>query len=143
MQIVSEKRAGGITLNNVSLIGRLTADPELRNTQSGFATTRFSVAVDRTYVKQSEERQADFINIVAWRQTAEFICKYFAKGQRIALTGRIQTGSYTDKDGNKRYTFDVIAENVEFCEQKKSEKKPDIDPADDITEMPTDEDLPF
>lgn len=130
-------------MNNVSLIGRLTADPELRNTQSGFATTRFSVAVDRTYVKQSEERQADFINIVAWRQTAEFICKYFAKGQRIALTGRIQTGSYTDKDGNKRYTFDVIAENVEFCEQKKSEKKPDIDPADDITEMPTDEDLPF
>lgn len=130
-------------MNNVSLIGRLTADPELRNTQSGIATTRFSVAVDKSYVKQSEERQADFINIVAWRQTAEFICKYFAKGQRIALTGRIQTGSYTDKDGNKRYTFDVIAENVEFCEQKKSEKKPDIDPADDITEMPTDEDLPF
>lgn len=111
-------------MNQVNLIGRLTADPELRHTQSGTACTRFNMAVDRR-VKQGEEKQADFITIVAWRQTAEFVCKYFSKGQRIALTGRIQTGSYSDRDGNKRYTFDVVAENVEFCEskEKSSESK--------------------
>ncbi len=105
-------------MNNVSLIGRLTADPELRHTQSGLANTRFTIAVDRRFTRQGEERQADFINIVAFQQTAEFVCKYFGKGKRIALTGRIQTGSYTDRDGNKRYTTDVIAENVEFCDSK-------------------------
>lgn len=76
------------------------------------------MAVDRP-VKSGEEKQADFINIVAWDKTAEFICKYFSKGQRIALTGSIRTGSYTDKDGNKRSTFEVWANNVEFCESKK------------------------
>ena len=90
-------------MNNVSLIGRLTADPELRHTQSGVATTRFSIAVDRR-VKTGEERQADFINIVAWNQRAEMICKYFSKGQRIGITGSIRTGSYTAQDGTKRYT---------------------------------------
>ena len=105
-------------MNNVSLIGRLTADPELKHTQSGIATTRFAIAVDRTFVKQGEERQADFINIVAWRQTAEFVCKYFTKGRRIAIIGEIRTGSYIDKDGNKRYTFEVFANNVEFCDSK-------------------------
>lgn len=105
-------------MNNVSLIGRLTADPELRHTQSGTACTRFNIAVDRTYVKQGEERQADFINITAWRQTAEFICRYFSKGSRVGITGSIRTGSYTDRDGNKRNTFEVWAENVEFCESK-------------------------
>lgn len=111
-------------MNQVNLIGRLTSDPELRHTQSDVAITRFSIAVDRR-VKAGEEKQTDFINIIAWKQTAEFICKYFSKGQRIALTGRIQTGSYTDRDGNKRYTFDVVAENVEFCEskEKSSESK--------------------
>ena len=144
-------------MNNVSLIGRLTADPELKTTQSGISTVRFSIAVDRTYTKQGEEKQADFINIVAWRQTAEFICKYFSKGRRIAITGRIQTGSYTDRDGNKRYTFDVIAENVEFCDKKQdssgggAETTPSTqakraaipDNIDDIVDMPGDEDLPF
>lgn len=104
-------------MNQVNLIGRLTADPELRHTQGGTACTRFNIAVDRR-VKQGEEKQTDFINIVAWKQTAEFICKYFSKGQRIALTGSIRTGSYTDRDGNKRNTFEVWAENVEFCESK-------------------------
>lgn len=104
-------------MNNVSLIGRLTADPELKHTQSGKGFTRFTVAVDRP-TKQGEEKQADFINIVAWNQTAEFVCKYFSKGQRIALTGTIRTGDYTDKDGKKHYTFDVWANNVEFCESK-------------------------
>ena len=129
-------------MNNVSLIGRLTADPELRRTQSDLAMTRFSIAVDRSYTKQGEERQTDFINVVAWRQTAEFICKYFAKGQRIALTGRIQTGSYTDKDGNKRNSFDVVADNVEFCEPKKS-SEPDVDVDEGFKELPSEDDLPF
>ena len=130
-------------MNNVSLIGRLTADPELRNTQSGISFVRFCIAVDRSYSKQGEEKQTDFINVVAWRQSAEFICKYFSKGKRIALTGRIQTGSYTDKDGNKRSTFDIIAENVEFCEAKKSSSKPDIYSDGEYEDVPSDEDLPF
>lgn len=104
-------------MNNVNIIGRMTADPELRHTQSGTACTRFTIAVDRR-VKQGEEKQTDFITIVAWQQRAEFICKYFSKGQRIALTGSIRAGSYTDSNGNKRYTFEVWAENVEFCESK-------------------------
>ena len=101
----------------MNLIGRLTSDPELKHAQSGTACTRFNIAVDRR-VKQGEEKQADFITIVAWQQRAEFICKYFSKGQKIALTGSIRAGSYTDSDGNKRYTFEVWAENVEFCESK-------------------------
>lgn len=105
-------------MNNVTLIGRLTADPELKHTQSGLAYTRFSIAVDRAFVKQGEERQADFINIVAWRQTAEFICKYFSKGNRIGITGEIRTGSFTGQDGTKRYTFEVMANNTYFCESK-------------------------
>lgn len=137
-------------MNNVQLIGRLTADPELRHTQSGTACTRFNMAVDRR-VKQGEERQADFINITAWRQTAEFICRYFSKGSRVGITGSIRTGSYTDRDGNKRNTFEVWAENVEFCEskaekqtaqpqpeqQKTSENKPDME------YIPNEADLPF
>lgn len=106
-------------MNNVNLIGRLTADPEIKRTQSGTAMVRFSIAVDRAYTKQGEERQADFINCVAWDKKAEFICKYFSKGQKIALTGSIRTGSYTDKDGNKRNTFDVWLDNAEFCESRK------------------------
>ena len=107
-------------MNNVSLIGRLTANPELKHTQNGLAYTRFSIAVDRAFVKQGEERQADFINIVAWRQTAEFICRYFMKGQRIGITGEIRTGSYTAQDGSKRYTFEVMVNNAYFCESKGS-----------------------
>lgn len=144
-------------MNNVSLIGRLTADPELKTTQSGINTVRFSVAVDRQYTKQGEEKQADFISVVAWRQTAEFICKYFAKGRRIAITGRIQTGSYTDRDGKKRYTFDVVAENVEFCDSKQEASSGEArstysapsanaaisDNIDAIVDEQNNEDLPF
>ena len=90
----------------------------MKHTQNEKAFTRFTVAVDRP-TKQGEEKQADFINVVAWNKTAEFVCKYFSKGQRIALTGTIRTGSYTDKGGDKRYTFEVWANNVEFCESKK------------------------
>lgn len=136
-------------MNNVSLIGRLTADPELRTTQSGLSVTRFNIAVDRQFTKEDGEKQTDFISIQAWRKTAEFICKYFSKGQKIALTGAIQTGSYTDKDGNKRYTFDVIANNVEFCEPKKENREQNQEQSQiqDKQEAPmdmyTDDDLPF
>ncbi len=153
-------------MNSVSLIGRLTADPELKYTQSNTAFTRFSIAVDRSYVKAGQERQADFISIVAWDKRAEMICKYFQKGRRIAIIGQIRTGSYTDKDGNKRYTFEVWADNVEFCDSKQStsgdsqgghssyqasqSRQTTIPSAayssgsnDDFQQMPTDEDLPF
>ena len=106
-------------MNTVVLIGRLTADPELKHTQNDNAVTGFSIAVDRPYQKSGEERQADFIDIVAWRGTAEFICKYFKKGRKIAVQGAIQTRSYTDKDGNKRKAFEVLAEKVYFADSKK------------------------
>jgi single-strand DNA-binding protein len=98
-------------------MGRLTADPELRQTPSGVSVTRFTVAVDRGYVKAGEERKADFINVVAWRQTAEFVSRYFQKGSMIAVQGSIQTGSY-EKDGVKRYTVEISADNVSFCGSK-------------------------
>ena len=104
-------------MNNVSLMGRLTADPELKTTQNGISYCRFTVAVNR-YSKDGEDT-ADFISCVAWRSTAEFICKYFLKGSKIALIGSIQTGSYTDKDGRKVYTTDVNTDKVFFCESKK------------------------
>ena len=89
-------------MNVVCLLGRLTATPELKTTQSGVSVTSFSVAVDRTYQPKGAERQTDFINCVAWRNTAEFLCRYFQKGQRIALQGSLQSRSYTDKNGNNR-----------------------------------------
>ncbi len=108
-------------MNVICLLGRLTADPELRHTQSQIPVTSFSIAVDRAYQpKGQEQRQADFINIVAWRQTAEFICRYFHKGQRIALQGSLQSRQYTDKDGNKRTAYEVVAENAFFAESKNS-----------------------
>lgn len=107
-------------MNCVQLVGRLTSTPELKQTQSGISTTRFTVAVDRRYQKSGEERRADFINCVAWRQTAEFVCKYFTKGQRIGLEGRITTDKYQDKDGNMRFITDVDVNNVEFVESKGS-----------------------
>lgn len=125
-------------MNNVTLIGRLTKDPDLKTTQSGLSVCRFTVVVDRPY---SKEKQTDFINCLAWRQTADFICKYFAKGQRIALIGSIQTGSY-EKDGSKVYTTEVNVSNVEFCESKKQNKTEQTNEATE--EMPlVDDDLPF
>ena len=106
-------------MNVVCLLGRLTADPELRHTQTQTPVTSFSVAVDRAYQpKGAEQRQADFINCVAWRQTAEFICRYFHKGQRIALQGSLQSRNYTDKDGNKRTAFEVVIDHAFFAESK-------------------------
>lgn len=105
-------------MNKVVLVGRLTADPELRQTQSGVATCRFTVAVNRKFAdKNTGERQADFITCQAWRQTAEFVSKYFSKGKMIALEGSLRTGSYTDKNHSDvtHYTTDVLVDNVEFC----------------------------
>ena len=104
--------------NLVVLTGRLTAGPELKTTPSGVSVTTFSIAVSRRY-KAGEETQADFINIVAWRQTAEFITKYFKKGSMIGIEGSIQTRRYTDKEGKNRTIFEVIANNVQFVEAKR------------------------
>jgi single-strand DNA-binding protein len=106
-------------LNVVALNGRLTADPELRHTNSDIPVCQFTLAVDRSYVKQGAERQADFIDIVCWRGTAEFASRYFVKGQLIAVEGSIQTRKYTDRDGNKRTAFEVVANNVHFAEPKR------------------------
>ena len=101
-------------MNVVILIGRLTDNPELRHTNTNIAVTRFSIAVDRGY-KTNEERQADFINIVAWRNTAEFVSKYFVKGQMINVCGSLQTRTWDDAQGVKRYATEVIADEVNFC----------------------------
>ena len=105
-------------MNKVVLVGRLARDPELRTTQSGTNVVSFTVACDRRFARQGEERQADFISCVAWNKTAEFISRYFTKGMRIALDGRIQTRSYDDQNGNKRFVTEVVAEDVEFAQSK-------------------------
>ena len=107
--------------NLVVLTGRLTADVELKYTQNNVPVCSFTIAVDRRY-KQGEERQTDFINITAWRQTAEFISKYFSKGSMIGIEGSIQTRRYQDKDGNNRTAFEVVANNAQFVESKRLEE---------------------
>ncbi len=106
-------------LNVAVLMGRLVADPELRHTANDVAVTSFTLAVDRSYVKAGADRQADFIDVVAWRNTAEFVCKYFRKGQLMAVQGSIQTRTYTDSQGNKRKAFEIVADNVHFAESKR------------------------
>lgn len=105
-------------LNVVVLMGRLVADPELRHTPNGIATCTFRIAVDRNFVRAGEERKADFIDIVVWRQTAEFVCKYFRKGNLIAVEGSLQTRNYEDKQGNKRTAYEVVANNVSFTGER-------------------------
>lgn len=106
-------------MNNVILIGRLVADPELKTTQSGIEVTSFRIAVDRPYSKDGEKK-ADFIDIVAWRRTAAFICQYFTKGKPIVINGSLQTRSYETKDGSKRFVTEVLADNVEFAPSTKN-----------------------
>ncbi len=106
-------------LNVAVLMGRLVADPELRHTANDISVTSFTLAVDRSYVKAGSDRQTDFIDIVAWRGTADFVCKYFRKGQLVAVQGSIQTRSYTDNQGNKRKAFEIVADNVHFAESKR------------------------
>ena len=138
--------------NLVVLTGRLTADPELKTTANGLSVTTFSIAVDRRY-RSGEERQTDFINIVAWRQTAEFITKYFKKGSLIGIEGSIQTRRYQDKNGNNRTAFEVVANNVQFVESKRDPSAPaagepasfsnaDVNDFADLGDA-TDDDLPF
>lgn len=136
-------------LNKAILMGRLTANPELKTTPQGTAVTSFTLAVERNYSK--DEKQTDFINIVAWRNTAEFICKYFTKGQLVAVEGNIQTRKYTDKDGNKRIAFEILAEQVYFAEKKtRIDENTNLNEAQEITvnsqgfeEIEDDAELPF
>ena len=143
-------------LNKAILMGRLTRDPELRHTASNIPVTSFSLAVDRNYGKGAE-RQTDFIDCVAWRSTAEFISRYFVKGQMMALVGSIQTRKWEDKDGNKRVSVEVVAEEASFCGERKEggQARPEARPVAvdgpeaGGTEIPgdgngfSDDDLPF
>ena len=146
-------------LNAICLMGRICADLELKHTPNNVSVCSFTLAVERSYVKSGAERQADFIDCVAWRGTAEFVCKYFRKGQLAAVQGSIQTRSYQDKDGNKRKAFEVVADNVHFAEPKRDNNTssqgnypvPQNSTPDagysmgngDFEEIPTDDDLPF
>lgn len=105
-------------INSVVLMGRITYEPELRTTPNGVSVVSFQIACDRQYQAKGEERKADFIDVVAWRQTAEFISRYFRKGSIIAVEGSIQTENFTDKDGNKRKSVKVVVNNVSFCGSK-------------------------
>ena len=140
-------------LNVAALNGRLTADPELRHTASEIPVTSFTLAVDRGYVKAGAERQTDFIDIVCWSKTAEFVSKYFRKGQLVAVEGSIQIRNYIDKDGNKRKATEIVASNVQFAESRRdgggyvaqtgqpsSESNSDNG---DFVEIAGDDDLPF
>ena len=143
--------------NLVVLTGRLTADPELKTTQNGINVTTFSIAVSRRY-RAGEETQADFINIVAWRQTAEFITTYFKKGQRIGIEGSLRMNRFTDKDGNNRTAYEVVVNNAHFVENKRDGGNAGgFAPAEtqaapqsfsnsdsgDFAEIASDDDLPF
>lgn len=145
-------------LNCVTLMGRLVADPELRTTTTGKSVATFRIAVDRSFVRQGEQRQADFITIVAWESTANFVCRYFQKGSMIAVQGRIQTRNYEDSNGAKRTAFEVLASEVSFCGSKAESgtsvtPAPQVAPAvapsyqtanaNDFEEITDDEDLPF
>jgi len=146
-------------MNQIAIMGRLTRDPELRETPSGVPVARFSLAVDRGFTpKDGGERQTDFIDVVAWRGTASFVSKYFSKGQMAAVTGRLQIRDWTDKENIKRRSAEVVADNIYFTESKKSREgsgsvnpKEDFSSGDiaqvdssDFTELDMDdEDLPF
>ena len=147
-------------LNKVVLMGRLTRDPELRYTPSNVAVATFSIAVDRNYAKPGEQRQTDFINIVAWRTTAEFVSKYFTKGQLVALCGKLQTRTWDDAEGKKHYVTEVVADEVFFAEGKRDNAgasqgyttapqaqtvapQAPMQSNDDFAAMPDDDDLPF
>ena len=130
-------------MNKVILLGRLTRDPETRYTQtSNMQVTSFTRAVNRRFVKQGEERQADFINCVAWNKTAEFVSKYFKKGQQVGIIGRIQTRNYDDEQGIKHYVTEIIAEEVYFAGDKKDATQNEVQATDDF-EITNQDDLPF
>ena len=140
------------SFNKVILIGNMTADPELKQTQGGLSVTSFSIAVNRRF-KAEGQQECDFITIVAWRQIAEFVCRYFKKGQPILVCGQLQTRNWTDRNGEKRYATEVVADEVSFVEKRESEEmskptQPYMSPAysgelAQFEEIPNDGDLPF
>ena len=132
-------------MNKLILMGRLVADPELKTTPSGLSVTTVRVAVNRRYSADGTNT-ADFFDVVCWRQTADFVAKYFAKGRMIGVVGSLQTRSWTDKNGNKRYVTEVIADEAYFCGDKaetetKAKAKPEAEP--ELTEVDDGEELPF
>ena len=141
-------------MNKATLIGRLAADPELRQTGSGIAVTSFTIAVDRPYSGKESETQTDWIDIVAWRHTAEFVCKYFKKGMPILICGQLQTRNWTDNQGNKRYATEVVADEVSFVGNNENATEAKSEPSTYVPtayggnntqfeEIPNDGDLPF
>ena len=132
-------------LNKIFIMGRLTRDPELRRTQNGTAVTSFSLAVDRDFKSQSGEKETDFIDVVAWRSTAEFVAKYFTKGRMAVVEGRLQVRDWTDKEGGRRRSAEVVAENVYFGDSKRAVSDSDTHSAGEFTELPPEEEgrLPF
>ena len=135
-------------LNRTVIMGRITRNPELRQTPNNVSVVTFSLAVERNYQADKNNKQADFINIVAWRNTAEFVSKYFVKGQLVAVEGSIQTRRYQDKDGNNRTAFEVVADRVYFAEKKNAGNGQNIsDPPGDLSDFEEldvdDNDLPF
>ncbi len=105
-------------LNVIAVMGRLVADPELRKTPNDISTTTFTIACERSFVRAGSERQADFLDIVAWRASAEFACKYFRKGQLVAVNGSLQTRTYEDREGKKRKVYEIVADNLHFADSK-------------------------
>lgn len=144
-------------MNVICIMGRLTADPELRHTASQVPVTSFTLAVERAFQQKGSERQADFIPVVAWRNTAEFICRHFQKGQKMAVKGELQSRQYTDREGNKRTAYEVVADQVYFVESKAAKPSADVSAAPgydgppafsnagagDFEEITGDNELPF
>lgn len=132
-------------LNKVIIMGRLTRDPELRRTPGGTAVTSFTVAVDRDFKSQSGEKETDFIDVVAWRNTGEFAAKYLAKGRMAAVEGRIQARDWQNKDGNRRKAVEVVADNVYFADSKRDSKPQETTSSNEpeFDEIEDDGDLPF
>lgn len=142
-------------INRVILMGRLCGNPELKHTNSGAAVSSFRIAVDRGYVKQGEERKADFFDIVCWRQTAEFVCKFFRKGSLIAVDGQLQSRNYQTKDGQNRTAIEVMADQVSFTgerrdsdtddspQQYSAPRQTNTPQANNFAPMPLDDDMPF
>ena len=129
-------------LNHITIMGRLTKDPELRHTGTGTAVASFTLAVDRDFKDQGGNRETDFIDVVAWRNTAEFVSRYFTKGRMAIVSGRLQIRAWTDKDGNKRRTAEVVADSVYFGDRQK--QSAEVAQTGDFETLETDDaDLPF
>lgn len=129
-------------LNKVILGGRLTADPELKQTQSGIPVVSFGIAVNRKYSKDTQQTEADFFNVTAWRETAEFVCHYFRKGSSVCVVGSLQNRSWTDRQGVKRYATDIMADEINFVDSK-SEGDESQQGAPNFEELDPDDDMPF